>query len=288
MTSAANSGTLLGGECVVCGKKTTLRCSACSKAGLGWMFFCSIDHQELIWKVHKRVCGKAAFEWPALNDEEVQFIWELRDKFYDGLPFIDIVLESGIRHVGAGVGGLKLSETVRPKETREGLFLALLHNTGAGPLNTRNDVSRFLRSYAFQVPLFGGNVDEDKQEAQVEIEDSIELVVKRPFDFMAYLLESEALLRRQSTAARNLASSAGWYSIFQHRFLILIAVLGALASRQGGPPPLTTENLGYFKHTMNACKCIPSPDSSRPDIEILRRLFDKVGQSSNLEMTLGN
>lgn len=36
------------GKCVVCGKETATRCSACSTAGLDWMFFCSIEHQKLV------------------------------------------------------------------------------------------------------------------------------------------------------------------------------------------------------------------------------------------------
>ena len=36
------------GECVVCGKETVTRCSACAKNGTEWMFFCSTEHQKLV------------------------------------------------------------------------------------------------------------------------------------------------------------------------------------------------------------------------------------------------
>ncbi|GAA5884132.1 hypothetical protein JCM16303_005931 [Sporobolomyces ruberrimus] len=45
------------GECVVCGKSRTTRCSACASNGCNWIFLCSTEHQKLIWSAHKRVCG---------------------------------------------------------------------------------------------------------------------------------------------------------------------------------------------------------------------------------------
>ena len=36
------------GECVVCGRTTTTRCSSCASQGLDWMFFCSREHQKLV------------------------------------------------------------------------------------------------------------------------------------------------------------------------------------------------------------------------------------------------
>jgi len=45
-TSASTSTSV--GKCVVCGKETWMRCSACSKAGLDWMWFCSGEHQKLV------------------------------------------------------------------------------------------------------------------------------------------------------------------------------------------------------------------------------------------------
>ena len=36
------------GECVVCGKASSTRCSKCNSAGLDWMFFCGQEHQKLL------------------------------------------------------------------------------------------------------------------------------------------------------------------------------------------------------------------------------------------------
>ncbi|GAA5837785.1 hypothetical protein JCM3766R1_000582 [Sporobolomyces carnicolor] len=68
-----------GGACVVCGKATDTRCSTCSSAGLDWMYFCSKEHQKLIWKLHKRVCGKNPFQWPSLSDRDKAEMWDLRN-----------------------------------------------------------------------------------------------------------------------------------------------------------------------------------------------------------------
>ncbi|GAA5903823.1 hypothetical protein JCM8208_006589 [Rhodotorula glutinis] len=42
--------------CEVCGAPTRRCCAACQAAGLA-IFFCSKDHQKLVWPVHKPVCG---------------------------------------------------------------------------------------------------------------------------------------------------------------------------------------------------------------------------------------
>ncbi|GAA5855895.1 hypothetical protein JCM9279_001163 [Rhodotorula babjevae] len=42
--------------CEVCGVLTTQKCSACESAGIS-LFFCSRDHQKLVWPAHKLVCG---------------------------------------------------------------------------------------------------------------------------------------------------------------------------------------------------------------------------------------
>ncbi|GAA5885626.1 hypothetical protein JCM6882_007501 [Rhodosporidiobolus microsporus] len=58
--------------CCVCGEKTEKRCSACGAVGID-LFFCSKDHQKLVWKrAHSRVCGDNAnpFHAPNFTREE--------------------------------------------------------------------------------------------------------------------------------------------------------------------------------------------------------------------------
>ncbi|GAA6041079.1 hypothetical protein JCM8097_004709 [Rhodosporidiobolus ruineniae] len=60
------------GPCLVCGEETTSRCEACRQAGID-LFFCSREHQKLLWSVHKKVCGPGKanpFVWPDLSQEE--------------------------------------------------------------------------------------------------------------------------------------------------------------------------------------------------------------------------
>ncbi|GAA5846152.1 hypothetical protein JCM9279_005838 [Rhodotorula babjevae] len=62
--------------CLVCGIKTENRCSSCAKAGID-LFFCSPDHQKLVWKAHRRVCGPGKanlFAWPLLSQLEADEI----------------------------------------------------------------------------------------------------------------------------------------------------------------------------------------------------------------------
>ncbi|GAA5884104.1 hypothetical protein JCM16303_005919 [Sporobolomyces ruberrimus] len=60
------------GDCAVCGNSCTTRCSACATNGCDWMFFCSTEHQKLVWHTHKRVCGvnAAPFQWPSFTESE--------------------------------------------------------------------------------------------------------------------------------------------------------------------------------------------------------------------------
>ncbi|BGO99389.1 hypothetical protein RTG_02129 [Rhodotorula toruloides ATCC 204091] len=68
-------------RCAVCGTSTENRCSGCSKAGGPIIFFCSPEHQKLVWHNHKRVCRdrSAAFVAPPLSDEEYQHYRQVAD-----------------------------------------------------------------------------------------------------------------------------------------------------------------------------------------------------------------
>ncbi|GAA6007695.1 hypothetical protein JCM10207_004842 [Rhodosporidiobolus poonsookiae] len=61
------------GNCCVCGEETDKRCSACSFAGVD-LFFCSREHQKLIWKTHGKVCGVNSnpFRPPDFSSDEIE------------------------------------------------------------------------------------------------------------------------------------------------------------------------------------------------------------------------
>ncbi|BGP47613.1 hypothetical protein JCM10450v2_003478 [Rhodotorula kratochvilovae] len=61
-------------KCLVCGEETKNRCSACQKAGID-LFFCSTEHQKLVWFAHMLVCGPGKanpFTWPLLTTAEAE------------------------------------------------------------------------------------------------------------------------------------------------------------------------------------------------------------------------
>ncbi|GAA5990817.1 hypothetical protein JCM10908_000031 [Rhodotorula pacifica] len=62
------------GSCLVCGKESTLRCSACASKGGIDLFFCSKEHQKLIWPYHRLVCGERShpFKLPPFSKEEAE------------------------------------------------------------------------------------------------------------------------------------------------------------------------------------------------------------------------
>ncbi|GAA5914394.1 hypothetical protein JCM8208_002837 [Rhodotorula glutinis] len=61
--------------CEVCGVETVQRCSSCDKAGID-LFFCSKDHQKLVWPAHKPVCGPGkAHPFPILPLSQDEIAW---------------------------------------------------------------------------------------------------------------------------------------------------------------------------------------------------------------------
>ncbi|BGP39583.1 hypothetical protein JCM10449v2_003534 [Rhodotorula kratochvilovae] len=68
--------------CEIRGKETTQRCSACAITGVD-LFFCSTEHQKLVWRAHKRNCGPGKanpFFIPPLTDEELASVQERADR----------------------------------------------------------------------------------------------------------------------------------------------------------------------------------------------------------------
>ncbi|BGP31717.1 hypothetical protein JCM10296v2_003491 [Rhodotorula toruloides] len=70
-------------KCCVCGESTTKRCQACAKSGID-LFFCSPEHQKLVWDSHKQVCGDKAnpFTSPPLSAKEAALAKALADLKY--------------------------------------------------------------------------------------------------------------------------------------------------------------------------------------------------------------
>ncbi|BGP14750.1 hypothetical protein JCM10213v2_002702 [Rhodosporidiobolus nylandii] len=75
------------GECCVCGQETTQKCGACAEANFS-LFFCSREHQKLIWAVHRASCGAAAvpFATLRLSDAELDALSEILRRPEGGGP----------------------------------------------------------------------------------------------------------------------------------------------------------------------------------------------------------
>ncbi|GAA5846263.1 hypothetical protein JCM9279_005880 [Rhodotorula babjevae] len=83
--------------CEVCGVETTQRCSSCLEAGID-LFFCSKDHQKLVWPAHKTVCGPGKAHpfavTPLSQDELATLTDHLDDAPYDGDACMGAQLEA--------------------------------------------------------------------------------------------------------------------------------------------------------------------------------------------------
>ncbi|GAA5874103.1 hypothetical protein JCM8547_004828 [Rhodosporidiobolus lusitaniae] len=106
MPSNANETEAFG---CVCGMATTQRCGAFQEAGFD-LFFCSREHQKLVWFAHKRVCGSNAkpFRFPALTNAEAARLQE--GKFELGTDTHDNV-------ISAMAKGLNIAPSQVPKGT---------------------------------------------------------------------------------------------------------------------------------------------------------------------------
>ncbi|BGP15764.1 hypothetical protein JCM10213_007940 [Rhodosporidiobolus nylandii] len=96
--------------CCVCGVETVNRCSACGAAGIS-LFFCSREHQKLVWKdAHSKVCGSTAvpLPQPALTAAEAEDMLHFADhklttrvddlpadiaQFTDAIPSLAVLLK---------------------------------------------------------------------------------------------------------------------------------------------------------------------------------------------------
>ncbi|GAA6055863.1 hypothetical protein JCM3770_001526 [Rhodotorula araucariae] len=63
-----------GGRCAVCDSPSSQRCGPCATAGFD-LFFCSPEHQKLVWKTHRQVCGTASSPFlppdPSAEEDEM-------------------------------------------------------------------------------------------------------------------------------------------------------------------------------------------------------------------------
>ncbi|GAA5997937.1 hypothetical protein JCM5350_000040 [Sporobolomyces pararoseus] len=212
--SAAPSSSALG-HCVVCGKESTTACSACKKAGLDWMFFCSKDHQRLIWKTHRLVCGKNPFEYPSLSAKEVEQLWKARnDPSVTSSSLSDLFKQTAGANVE--IKSWAGEDTLLRDDRLESLLEIQLSD-----LNTKNPREALrqgpLRIY--REVFFGSNLMRfHVANGGTKTKEVLMLLRNHPLAFMAFV---EQFIREQDL---NLS----WYQAsFRHRLFIFIGVIAA-------------------------------------------------------------
>ncbi|BGP18243.1 hypothetical protein JCM10213v2_006301 [Rhodosporidiobolus nylandii] len=130
MDSTASQNT-----CMVCSKPSTMRCSGCRPAHA---FFCSREHQELIWPIHKSLCGapsEACYAPPLDEWEQLKMISTFGERvFFCSFP------PSGTRSVVCSA--YTQEETFRREE--------LWHGDWAAPLGEKDRLYTTLPSSALR------------------------------------------------------------------------------------------------------------------------------------------
>ncbi|GAA5830849.1 hypothetical protein JCM5353_000589 [Sporobolomyces roseus] len=190
------------GCCVVCGKETATRCSACSAAGLDWMFFCSIEHQKLIWFLHKRVCGTNPFRWPEFSKKEIDEMVA-----YSKKPTrVGDELTTWLNYV---VPHAKSDGTVCELQEREKAFRSYLEQTSTQKQITTLRVQAY--QFHYNTLLFEG-VGRIKAHKVACAENPINWFVS-------------ALERGIADFAADPAPYQPWWSDFNHRYLDVVAIM---------------------------------------------------------------
>ncbi|GAA5964741.1 hypothetical protein JCM3765_002539, partial [Sporobolomyces pararoseus] len=130
--SSSGSTQTKGGECVVCGKAATDRCGDCAANGSKWFYFCSREHQKLVWSTHKRVCGKRSspFRWPGFSQSELDRISEvsthpIETQAKEGISMLD-KLDPYIRQMSGSRGPMDL-------ESRKKMLVSIFEKYREGP-----------------------------------------------------------------------------------------------------------------------------------------------------------
>ncbi|GAA5849812.1 hypothetical protein JCM8547_000570 [Rhodosporidiobolus lusitaniae] len=197
------------GICCVCGVPASTRCPTCGGAGLD-LFFCSTEHQKLVWKSHKRVCGHPSFPHPLLTEEESQLALSARnDKVATPM---------------SAATELSLSNVVRdiipmPDEQVPILIQTVTAGITAPPppLPLRNLALASIRSLLPRLRL-------------AHLPSPLAASQNRPFDSLAHVMLRRSIQR----AGPPVLVEPEWLGEFQHLLLIALVLFEKLHAGEGG------------------------------------------------------
>ncbi|GAA5849696.1 hypothetical protein JCM8547_000537 [Rhodosporidiobolus lusitaniae] len=192
--------------CWVCGKKTESRCLPCSEREFDF-FFCSREHQKLVWKHHKRVCGDGFFRNPLLSPEEAKLAQRIHH-----VPAVRNV--EGRRDSLADL----LHELGHPHPQHKVLIDSLVEGSKRGPTTKLEDLTlSTIRA------SFGGL----SALTDVLTRAKNDLVVDTVWSIIA-MLQFQVFF---GIGIGNLTVGTEWppwYSPFQHRVLTLLSLISSI------------------------------------------------------------
>ncbi|GAA5861328.1 hypothetical protein JCM5353_001980 [Sporobolomyces roseus] len=254
------------GECVVCGKESSTRCSSCAQGREDWMFFCSREHQKLVWPMHKRVCGRE-FRWPPLTSMEQQEMIELSTKT---VPKPD---GGQARYIDAYAQGLVAAESKFGKvKDYTAYFKQDLSNLSKEehPPEQRQRVQDRLLGYHSMIYSIRFDLGESNF-GRIR-----KLIAAHPFTFLAYM---------ETNFSPNITREGEWYSELQHRLVVLVSLLTFVhrSIELEDPEPFRAAN-NLVSHAMNRIKKL-AQDVIRRSHEEEARLIVEVLLPNLLEHT---
>ncbi|GAA6014010.1 hypothetical protein JCM10207_000205 [Rhodosporidiobolus poonsookiae] len=179
-------------RCCVCANETEIRCAACSAVGTD-LFFCSKEHQKLVWKVHKRFCRQAIFEHPLLEPEEAEHAKRI----------------AVIRAIAPLLPGQPLESSAATAFI--GSVIDTVTSTSAHPVAqrlsgpTRQGAAQVIRAFLLNDPSRAPDHP-----------------LLTPFAFLAHI--EQRIIDRLADPAVHRRS---WYPVFMHRLAVVLAVFAA-------------------------------------------------------------
>ncbi|GAA5856166.1 hypothetical protein JCM5353_007621 [Sporobolomyces roseus] len=199
------------GGCVVCGKETAIWCSECATNGTESMFFCSREHQKLVWFTHKRVCGKRSnpFRFPALTDKEVDEMVEL----------------STLPMMVAGLGMMKWVDMFAMKSAIPDVPGLRAYNFRGNLESLREDGPNEMLDLDETSAVMGNRRTAQIYRAGIEpFEAARSAICSHPFDVMACTLTKLKIPELKIPELLD-PTSYPWWSNLMHRYLLFTSFL---------------------------------------------------------------
>ncbi|GAA5965837.1 hypothetical protein JCM3765_001200 [Sporobolomyces pararoseus] len=220
------------GECVVCGTQTSKLCSSYLKAGTP-MYFCSVDHQKLVYFAHKRICGRHGnpFLWPWFTHEEID-----RFKYLASKPLLP-----------SGSGLIPFTE-FNPGPSIEPFaadYVDFLEEDDAYAGDPRdNTLLSYFRAVAFHLESEYRNISGPGSATQ-----QLKLGREQPFNLFAVFVRRLPIsLFKHET----LEEYSSWSSRLQHLLLIMLALS---MQEQGQSDPRLAELVAFaYNRVLKFCQ----------------------------------